>query len=178
MNERVIAYDLGPGELPAWFQKHQDGLTFRYADSPLRVLFDREIALPEDWLRHDRLLFFGPTREIRLRPRSDGRWHGLALGQVAESSGGPRPMAQTVLTPEAYEIETTFPDGQPLRYKLWGRRGAEGQPFREERIPGVGQYPLASPGTMAWIRACRYRSKASGLVEWIRFMDLEGSEHA
>ncbi|RCK78243.1 MAG: hypothetical protein OZSIB_1620 [Candidatus Ozemobacter sibiricus] len=178
MNERVTAYRLAPDEVAAWVDAHRDGLVFRYADSPLQVRFDREIALPEDWSRHDRLLFFGPDREIRLRPQGDGFWHGLAIGRVPEAAGPRPPMAGQALSAAEYEIETAFPDGAPLRYKLWGRRRAAGEPFTEERMPGVGRYPIDGAARFAWVRVCRYRAKATGLVEWIRFVDLEGDDHA
>jgi hypothetical protein len=70
-------------------------------------------------------------------------------------------------------VETKDLESSTKSYYLWGEKLDEG-PWFEARIPRLLPYPLDNPKALVKLKTIEYKNSETGLIEFIRFQDIEG----
>jgi hypothetical protein len=70
-------------------------------------------------------------------------------------------------------VETKNLESSTKSYYLWGEKLDEG-PWFEARIPRLLPYPLDDPKELVKLKTIEYENRETGLIEFIRFQDIEG----
>ncbi len=73
-------------------------------------------------------------------------------------------------------VETKDLESPSKSYYLWGEQLDEKTTWFEARIPRLLPYPLDNPKKLVKLKTIEYKNKESGLIEFIRFQDIEGKD--
>lgn len=74
-------------------------------------------------------------------------------------------------------VETKALESSCKSYYLWGEQLDEKKTWFEARIPRLLHYPLDDPKKFVKLKTIEYKNRENGLLEFIRFQDIEGEEY-
>lgn len=102
---------------------------------------------------------FGRDSELRFRRISDSVFRTVVISESELSN---------------FEgVETKDLERSDKSYYLWGEKLGERTWF-EARIPRLLPYPLDNPKELVKLKTIEYKNSENGLIEFIRFQDIEG----
>lgn len=103
---------------------------------------------------------FGKDAELHFRRISDTTFRTVVISESVLSN--------------LEGVETKDLESSCKSYYLWGEQLDKKKAWFEARIPRLLPYPLDNPKKFVKLKTIEYKNSENGLIEFIRFQDIEG----